>query len=265
MAVLQSFRRVPTTLSRNPVLFVPVAGYLLLQTPQFFGGAISPPLQSVLSIVWTLLTLVLSPFYVGGLFSMADEALDGETRLGTFVEGGKRNYVQLLIGYVVLLVVNGVIGFVVAILAVVAFVVVLGNGGLTGASTATIAILGVVALLLVLLYLAVFFFLQFYSQAIVVDGEKAIAAFKRSISLVRGNLLAALGFVLVRGVIGILGAAPIVFVSFMQTPALPGFAAIPQFSTPVLVVLGAVGLLLSTLASTVTATYGISFYRAIRA
>jgi len=265
MAGLQSLRRVPDVLARNPVLFVPVAGYLLLQTPQFFSGAISPQLQSALSLVWSLLTLVLSPFYIGGLFSMVEEALDGDTQLGTFLDGGKRNYVQLLVGHVILLVVNGVVGFVVAILGVVAFVVVLGSGGLTSASTATLVILGVVGLLIALGYLALNFFLQFYSQAIVVDGDKAIAAFKRSISLVRENLLVALGFVFVQGFISALGVAPLVVVSFAQLPALTELAAVPQLSTPVLVVLGVVSLLLSTLTSTVVSTYAISFYRTIRA
>ena len=264
MAVLQSLRRVPDAITRNPVLFVPVAGYLLLQLPQFFSGAISPQLQSALSLVWSLLTIVLSPFYVGGLFSMVDEALDGDTRLGTFLDGGTGNYVQLLIGYVILLVVNGVIGFVIAILAVVGFIVVLGSGGLTDASTVTLVIVAVVGLLVALAYLAVNFFLQFYSQAIVVDGEKAIAAFKHSVSLVRENLLASFGFVLVRGTISVLGAAPLVLVSFVQSPALRELAAVPQLSTPVLVVLGIVGLLLSALTSTVVVTYGISFYRTIR-
>ena len=264
MAVFKSLSRVPDALSRNPVVFVPVAGYLLLQLPQFFAGSLSPGLQSGLSLVWSLLTVVLSPFYVGGLLSMADEALDGDTGAGSFVDGGRDHYVQLLIGYVLLIAVNGVIGFLVAILVVVAFVVVLGSGGLGNASAATLAVLGVVALLVALAYLALNFFIQFYSQAIVIDGDDAIPAFKRSVRLVRGNLAAAFGFVLLRGAIGLLGAAPLVAVSFTQTPALTGLVGLPRLSLPTLVAVAAVGLLLSTLASTVTATYGVSFYRAIR-
>lgn len=265
MAVLQSLNRVPDALSRNPVLFVPVAGYLLLQLPQFFASALPPELQSAISLLWSLLTVVLSPFYVGGLLSMADEALTGDTRLGTFVDGGKGNYVQLLIGYVLLIAVNGVIGFVVAILAVVAFVVVLGSGGFGDASVATLVVLAVVGLVLALAYLTLNFFIQFYSQAIVVDDDDAIPAFKHSISLVRDNLAAAFGFVLLRGLIGFVSTVPLVAVSFAQTPAFTGVIGMPQLSTSVLVVVAVVGLLFSTVGSAITATYGISFYREIRA
>lgn len=264
MAVFQSFRRVPDALTRNPVLFAPVVAYILLQLPQFFSSALPPRVQGVLSLVWGLLTLVLSPFYIGGVFSMIDEALDGDTGLGTFLDGGKRNYVQLLVGYLLLIAVNLVAGFGIAIVAVVGFVVVLGSGGLTNASTATLAVLGVVALLLLLAYLVMNFFLQFYSTAIVVDGEKAIAAFKRSGSLVRENLLATFGFVLVRGTISFLGAVPLILVSFTQTPGMAEVAAIPQLSTPVLAAAAVVGLLLSALSSAVAATYMVAFYRDIR-
>lgn len=264
MAVFTSLGRVPDALARNPVLFVPVAGYLLLLLPEFFAGSLSPQLQSSLSLVWTLLTLVLPPFYVGGLLSMVDEALDGDTRLGTFLDGGKGNYVQLLIGYVILGAVNMVIGVVIVIVAIVGFVVVLGSDGLGSASSATLAVLGVVGLLIVLAYLALNFFLQFYSQAIVIDGDTAIAAFKHSISLVRGNLLAAFGFMLVHGIIGFVGVVPLVLVSFAQTPTLTELVAVPRLSVPVLVVVAVVGLLLATAASAVTATYSVAFYRTIR-
>ena len=265
MAVFESFRRTPDALVRNPVLFIPVAGYLLLQLPQFFSGSLSPGIQSSLSLVWSLLALVLSPFYVGGLFTMADEALDDTTELGSFLGGGKSNYVQLLIGYVILAALNAVIGIVIGIVAIAAFVVVLGSGGLSDASTATLAIFGVIGLLLLLAYLVLNFFVQFYSQAIVIDGDKAIGAFKRSFSLVRNNVLAAFGFILLRGVISLLGSVPLIAVSVLQTPAVSEVAALPELSLPALGAVAVVGLLLSMLTSTFAATYGVSFYRTIRA
>lgn len=265
MAVFESFRRTPDALVRNPVLFIPVAGYLLLQLPQFFSGSLSPGLQSSLSLAWSLLTVVLSPFYIGGLFTMADEALDGTTKLGNFLDGGTSNYVQLLIGYVILAALNAVIGIVIGIVAIAAFVVVLGSGGLADAGTVTLAIFGVIGLVLLLAYLGLNFFIQFYSQAIVIDGDTAIAAFKRSLSLVRNNFLAALGFMLLRGAISLIGAVPLAAVSILQTPAVSEIAALPELSLPALGAVAVVGLLLSMLTSTFVATYGISFYRTIRA
>lgn len=265
MAVVESLRQVPDALYRNPVLVVPVAAYLLLQAPQLLSGTVDPALQSALSTAWSLLTVVVTPFYVSGLFTMADEALDGTTSLGSFVDGGKRHYVPFIVAYVVLMAINIGIGVLFAVVAVVAAVGILSGGGLAGTGPFALGAVGVAGGLVVLAYLAVNFLLQFYAQAVVLDGEAGIGAHRRSVSLVRGNPVSALGFALLRGAISLLGAAPIVVVTLSVTPGVSDVLPVPELSTATLVAAAVGGYVLSVAVSTVTSTYSVSFYRTLTA
>lgn len=64
--------------------------------------------------------LIVMPFFQGDLLGMADEALNGQTGLGTLVSEGKTNYIRLLLGYLALFAVNLVLA-----VAAIVYVVVL--------------------------------------------------------------------------------------------------------------------------------------------
>jgi hypothetical protein len=262
MVVIDSLKRTPGAIERNPVLAAPVAAYLLLQFPQLLSGTVDPALQSALSMGWSLVTIVVAPFYLCGLFTMADEALDGTTSLASFVEGGKRHYVQYLIAYVVLMAINLGVGVVLSIVGVVAAVVVFSGGGLAGTGPLALAALGLVVGVVALAYLAVNFLLQFYGQAVVIDDEDGIDALKRSVSLVRGGPASALGFALLHGAISLVGTLPVVVLTFSLTPGVSEVVPIPALSNASLVALGVGGYALSIAVSTFTSTYAVSFYRA---
>lgn len=264
MSIIQSLKRTPGAITRNPVLVVPVAAYLLLQAPQLLSGRADPALQSALSMAWSLVTVVVMPFYVSGLFTMADEALDGTTSLGSFVHGGKRHYVQFLIAYVVLMAINIGIGLAFGVVVAVAAVVVFSGGGLAGTGPLALAAVGFVVGVIALAYLAVNFLLQFYGQAVVIDDDDGVDALKRSAALVRGDPVSALGFALLRGAISLVGTLPLVAVTLSVTPEISAVLPVPTLSTASLVAVGVGGYVLSVAASTVTSTYSVSFYRAFR-
>jgi len=159
----------------------------------------SPVLASAISLVTFGVMILVLPFFQGGLLGMADEAIAGEARLGTLVAVGKANYVPLLLGYFVLLAVNMIFGFLAFMGAIIVIIggsiagmgggVGTGMGGgagtgvdapVVGFDPTLLAVVGVVAVGLVLAYLLVTFFVQFYAHAVVLDGSELVDGFRRA-------------------------------------------------------------------------------------
>jgi len=194
MAALNSLRPAIRALIENPILIVIVGLYGLVQLPQLALQPTQPIVAVIISLGITGVMLVVMPFFQGGLLGMADEALNGQTSLRTLVSEGKTNYVRLLLAYLALFAVNLVFGFVVFI------AMILGGIGLfAGDSQPSLAALGaiaVVGILVVLAYLLVIFFIQFYAHAIVLTDTTLVDGFKRSVSLVRKNIASTFGYTL---------------------------------------------------------------------
>ncbi|WP_144920633.1 DUF7847 domain-containing protein [Halorubrum salsamenti] len=286
MAALQSLRPAASGVVRNPILVLITALYGLFQLPNLLVESTSPVLASVISLVTFGVMILVLPFFQGGLLGMADEAVAGKTRLGTLLAVGKANYVPLLLGYFVLLAVNMVFGFIVFMGVII---VVIGGsvagmdggtgGGMGGAGTGVdapalgfdptlLAVVGIVAVGLVLVYLLVTFFIQFYAHAVVLDDTELVDGFRRSAGLVRSNLLSVFGYtvLLTTGgvLVGVLAAAgSLVFGP--QQPAGSPFAEIVSIEpTPAVVAAIALGyVLLTGVAGAFYATYSVAFYRRI--
>ncbi|MFB6123446.1 MAG: hypothetical protein ABEJ78_08310, partial [Haloferacaceae archaeon] len=178
MSVLKALRQTPRALQRNPVVFVPVLAVMLFQIPQLVLQSVNPLLASAVSLAISLVFLFLTPFFQAGIVAMADEALDGRTSLATFVDAGKSHYVSVFVAYLLIVGVNLVLGFVVFVAALVGGFAFLGGGHFGAVGMGVIAVLGVVALVVVFAYLAFVFLVQFYGQAIVLDGHSAIDGLK---------------------------------------------------------------------------------------
>jgi hypothetical protein len=286
MAALQSLRPAASGVVRNPILVLITALYGLFQLPNLLVESTSPVLASVISLVTFGVMILVLPFFQGGLLGMADEAVAGKTRLGTLLAVGKANYVPLLLGYFVLLAVNMVFGFIVFMGVII---VVIGGsvagmdggtgGGMGGAGTGVdapalgfdptlLAVVGIVAVGLVLVYLLVTFFIQFYAHAVVLDDTELVDGFRRSAGLVRSNLLSVFGYtvLLTTGgvLVGVLAAVgSLVFGP--QQPAGSPFAEIVSIEpTPAVVAAIALGyVLLTGVAGAFYATYSVAFYRRI--
>ena len=262
MAVLTALRRTPGALQRNPVLFVPVLVVMLFQIPQLVLQTINPLLASVASLGISLVFIVVIPFIQGGLIGMADEALDGRTSLDRFVSEGKSNYVSLLVAYLVLLAINFAIGIVGFIAALFGGVALLANGG-GGPRTAVLAVIGVIVGLLVLAYLVVVFFIQFYGQAIVIDDLGAVDGLKHSFAVVRRNLVSTLGYSVLVGILGGLAGGVFAVALMLVSPQSTTVLSLPQLS-----VVGTVGVallivVLGTLFGGFFGVYSVAFYRTI--
>jgi hypothetical protein len=265
MVVLSSLRRALSALGRSPVLFVVTGLAALLQLPALLAGALDPGVAVVVTTVFNFGFILVLPFVQGGFLAMANEALAGSPALGTFVDAGKANYVQLLIGYAVLLGVNVVLG-------VGAFLLLLFGGGLlfvlapdpTGLPV--LAGLGLVVLLVVLVYLLVVFFVQFYAHAVVLDDHSAIDGFRRSVDLVRENLWAVTGYSLLLSVPGGLFGLLVGGASFLLAPP-PGLESIgiPRISLGAKAAVLLAVLVVTALSTAVFLVYSVAFYRELRA
>lgn len=263
MGALSSLRPAIGGIARNPVLPAIVGLYGLVQLPQLLLQGQNPLVATAVSLFVSVLVLVFIPFFQGGIIGMADEALGGRTSVGTLIAEGKSNYLTLLLSYLLLFGLNLAIGF------FVFFGLVLGGVGLFAGGNepglAAIAVFGVPGLVVLLAYLLAYFLIQFYAHAIVLSDADLVDGFRRSVHLVRQNLLATFGYtVLVTvggGFFGALGGVTSVLLSGEEIP-------IAQFGDPspsVLVVAGVVYLLATAIMGAFYATYSVSFYRDLEA
>lgn len=240
-------------LRRNPVLFVGagVGAALGLVNSGFATGW--PELA-----VGILLVLLARPFINGGLYGMADGAIEGRTRLATFLREGRRNYRPVLISTLLLL------GVLLAISLVGGFLVLgLVLSGLFGYGAAGVAVF---ILLTSSFVLVPMFFAQFYAAAIVVDGTGPGDGLRQSSALVRSNLVSTLGYDGLVGAIILIGAAPFVWYTWNSAPADPtaGGSLFPGVAAPVLrphqLPVAALYFALNVAMAGFLATYHVAYY-----
>jgi hypothetical protein len=279
MPALESLQTAVGALVRTPVLFVAGLAYGLILLPQTATQLLGIPF---LPLLLQVATFFVTPFLVAGLIGMADEAIgENTTSLGRLTAVGRERYVPLLLGNLIqfgIVVAFGVVFFVVVLAG---GVMALGAGGAAGSAGfggAAIAIVALVALLL-LLFLLVFFFIQFFQVSIVAGERDAVEGFKESVSLVRSNLLATLGYSVINLVVSLLTSAPVTaFVmwrSLQQSGGLPatgsgaqqpmtgvgGSAMTSLFSPAEAVALALVTLAITMVLTTFQQTYATAFYR----
>lgn len=178
MAVFSALRSTPGALGRNPVVFVPVAAVMILQLPQIALQVVAPEVGRDVSMVLSVVFLGINPFFLGGFVGMADEALGADTSLATFLAAGRSNYEDVFVGYFLVMAVG-------VVCSLVAGVVV---SAITGFDS---------MLVILLAYLLFVFLVQFYSQAIVIEGLNAVDGVKHSVTLVRDHPTSTLGYSLV--------------------------------------------------------------------
>lgn len=277
MVVISALGTAGSAVKRNPILFVVVAAFGLLQVPGLVAQSINPLVGSFVSLGMSGVFVIVMPFFFGGLIAMANDALDGSTSVDTLIAEGKDNYVSILVVYLGLLAFYFVVGLVSVVVFAVggAFVFSFGSGGGIGASPAALAAVAAVAVVGLLVYLGVVFFIQFFAHAIVLDDVGAVDGVKRSVRAVRENLLTVFGYNLITGIggggIGLLAGV----ISVLSTPSFatpPGATAptsqlpgsLPTLGTGEVVGLTLVVVLLSALLGGVFAVYSTAVYRSIR-
>ena len=274
MAAVAALRTALSALGRNPVLFLGGLLYGILVLPQ---KALPLAGTSFVPTILRILTFFVTPFVVAGVIGMADEALDGDTSLGTLRAVGTDAYVPLLVGnfveFAIIAVVSLVLGF-------VGVAIVLGIFA---------GVAGVVGLVVGLVAIAILFFVQFYPVLIVLTDADAVGSFTESYGFVRRNLVATLGYSVVQFVVGVAIAVPLrgAFVyrtlrNFDPASTTPGAGAgagtgagtagaaggfggllgsTPVFSTPEVIALSLISVAVTILGMAFQQTYAVSFYR----
>jgi hypothetical protein len=268
MGAISALSTTSRTLKRNSVLFaVAFLTTLVSVVPSGITSVLPPSTGWLLSLPLSLLAFLLSPFFLGGLLSMASEGIDGVTRFETFVEGGKDNYLRLLGAMVLFAILFGAFAAIVTIgLAVTAvFVLGMNSAGAAGPMAGGAGGLGIVALvglLGALVVLLPMFFLQFYGPAVVVSDLDVIDSFKRSAGLVRRNVVSTLGYSVVAGLVGLV--AGIAGSAVSMASGFGRFGATSMSSPELGLGLVAAALVVSVLVSTVVAAFGsvyqVAFY-----
>lgn len=267
--VIQALQAGSSALRRNPSIVGIMLVISLLQLPTQFAQLAGPLESAVLSLGLSVLFILLVPFVFTGMLGMADEALDGKTSLTTFVETGKQYYFSMMGAYLLVLgggIVLGIVAFIgFAVLGIAIFGAI---GGASGSGVSGVALGGIALAVLVGLFLffVPLFFVQFYGQAIVLDGEGAIGGLKRSMGLVRRNLWSVFGYsVLVFGVSivsGLFSSIPSTLLSVQtaQPSPPPGF---PEFPLSILAGLIITGTVLMGLIGSLFLTFSVAFYRSL--
>lgn len=217
MGAISSLSPAVDALKRNPVLIVAGLVIALVNVGVLAATTLAPATAGLVMGPASLVVQLVAIFFVGGAYAMADESLDGRTRLGTLVSAGKEHYVTLLGATLLFVAVSAAVFTFVGIVAVVVVIAVgigFGSMGGIGAGGGGLAVLGGLALVFLALYLLGFvamLFLQFYAPAVVVSGEGAIDALKRSYAVVRHNLLSTLGFDAIIATVMLVGSAPTIW------------------------------------------------------
>ncbi|WP_101296424.1 DUF7847 domain-containing protein [Halegenticoccus soli] len=278
MSAIGSLRTAVGALLGSPVLFLAALVYGLVVLPQNALSLVGVPLLPQLIQV---LTFFVTPFLLAGIVGMAAEAIeDGDTRLGTLVGVGKSRYLTMLLGKLAETAIF-VVFFILAFFGVLFAVIGAGVGGGFAAGNAgpaaLLPLLAVVALV-VIPFLLVTFFIQFFPVAIVVEEAGAVESFKRSYAVVRNNLLSALGYSVVSLAVSLLLGAPLGgYVLFRSlgasgpgmdaTTGAPGAAPVPDptsvatpFSPPEIAGVAALSLALTTVLFAFRNAYAVAFF-----
>ncbi|MFC7080285.1 DUF7544 domain-containing protein [Halorussus caseinilyticus] len=266
MGAISAFSTAAGTLKRNGVLVV--AAFVALLVNALPSGVVALLPASVgpfVSLPVSGLVLLAVPFLLGGLLSMAAEGLDGVTRLGTFVEGGKEYYLSILGALLLFAVVMTAITtiFVIGIAVVGVFVLGMGTSGLGGSVAspgAGIAAFALVGLLVGLGTMLPLFFLQFYAPAIVVSDLGVVASFKRSAGLVRRNFVSTLGYTALTMLVGLVAGVAGIFVTILGGLGGSLSATPSEFGVGMVALGGVLSLVVSAVVSAFGTTYQVAFY-----
>jgi hypothetical protein len=262
MAALQSLPQAVKAVARNPILvaFVGVVG--VVQLLQLLFQPAQPLLAAAVSLGMTGFFILAVPFFQGGIIGMGEEALSGRTGARRFVSAGRANYLRLLVAYVIVFAVNFVLSIAVTVAAIIGGIGLYASDG--AASLAALGTVAVVGLLFVLAYLLITFFIQFYAHAIVLGETGLVTGFRRSVSLVRRNILSVLGYSLVLLAGSLLLAAIGGGVSLLLSPQPEQtLLSLPDPSLPLLAGATILYILTVALLGAFYATYSVAFYRTI--
>ncbi|AFK18828.1 hypothetical protein E6P09_08585 [Haloferax mediterranei ATCC 33500] len=275
MAAIKSLQTALRGIRTNPVLFLGGLILGLVVLPQTAAQLAQIPL---LPLALQALTFFITPFIIAGIYGMADEAVESDTSrtsLSTLTDVGREKYVPLLLANVVELGIT--LPFVIIfIFLAIAGVFTLGiSAAATGSGLALnggVIVLLLFAGLLVLAYIIIMFFIQFFPVAVVVNDAGAIESFQQSYRFVWSNIVPTLGYSVIQVVAGIITALPVLGFVFFRTiqdfqtiqstggAATAGMPAGMGFSAVEIAAITLLSLAMQMLLTAFKTTYAVAFF-----
>ncbi|UZE91721.1 MAG: hypothetical protein IB616_02950 [Methanosarcinales archaeon] len=247
MSVIGALKRSLGIIRDNPVILGVTFILALLGTP--FIPTQEVTLESMRSLLpgillYALFTILTMPFFMAGILGMAGEARKtGATSFSTFIREGKRNYVRLLLGYVLFLIIVAVIvGVVFGGIFIVS--IILLPILLPFSPIAALAAMTVLGIAMALIPVVVLIFILFFDVGIVLSGYGVVESFKKSFAFVKSRFVSAVGYNVLR-----------MFIFFVLTT--PMFMMIFPAAQNVLL---AANLLFATLSNAILYTFHAVFY-----
>lgn len=198
--------------------------------------------------------VLVTPVFQAGIIGMADEYLQGRTRLASFFAHGRDHYLTMLVAYLRI--------FVVSLALVVVPTIVVAGVLLPHLDVSHAAAAGLLAIVL-LPFVLFAFFLPCYGQAIVLDGAGVIGGKRRSVGLVRRTIPSTLGYNLVGVVLG--GGIGRVFggLSIRSSSAATRLSELPAVSLPTQVTAALAVTVVASVIGSLLPVFAVAFYREI--
>jgi len=205
LGALESFKKTLRIIIKNPIILgIALIWSLIGQTSNLFDNIV---FQMFFAFAYFLVT----PFFVGGFYSVLIrlQGLDGESVYSVFIEGGKKKYISLLVGSIIL--VGLIVVFTISIYTI-SFISILIPGAIAFLLGRLIhELLGVVFFVIFILIISPLFFglifalnvfLQFYDIGIVALDYRVIDSFKESVNFVRARFNSVIGYTLIKSLAG---------------------------------------------------------------
>jgi len=267
----------------NPTIVAVLFGFSAVTGTLGFVQNVAPEIFGILiGLVSLAISLLVNPFVWGGVVGMADDARKGSVGIDEFLRHGKDNYVELLVLMIGFLLLGVVLGTIMLVVWFVAVFVLIGVGvGLAGSGAGspdallgamgglTLVLLVVLVLASILVVAVPYFLLQFYVGAVVIEDKGIVDGFERGFSVLRNNLVSALGFDAVWitvsvasslvsfGILWLLGGGGIAAVASMDG----GTTATQAVGVVALGITQVVSIVLGTITSSFLYSYYAAFYR----
>jgi len=260
MSVIGALKRSLTIILDNPIILGMTFILALLGIPGIAMQGTTPESKLFMLpgiLLYALLMLLITPFFMAGVLGMAGEARKtGATNFSTFTREGKKSYVRLLIGYILFLI----------IIAVIAMGLTVGWVFIGLIWKNPIALLIAAGIAMILMLAIILLFLQFFDVGIVLSDYGVIETFKKSFGFVKSKFVSVFGYSILRAFISIVFAIPTLVITMypliqnLQQITQPAVYTPPVLSPELIAAAAVSNLIFATLSGAILYTFHAVFY-----
>ncbi len=258
--VIDSFKSSLGLIRDNRVLLGVAFVFVLISTPVSILPQLSKTISpfSVSMLLAGLVLFFIGPFYTGGFLGMVMEAIERPTKLSTFVEMGKKNYVSLLGATVVFFIILGGLTMGMALGGSFFLVRLLNNSIPLSGPVLVFLIMGLTFIVVPILM----FFLQFFDIGIVANNYGALGTFRKSFGFARKRLLSVFYYTILRFLLIMPLVIPNMAMSIYRTSQMRAglIGVFTPMPTDQLVIYTAINVFLGTILAAIMLTFHGVFY-----